>query len=31
MMDRLEDDKIYDNFFWNDFKEDPTWNGIIAG
>jgi hypothetical protein len=30
-MDRLEDDKICNNFFWNEFKEDPTWNGDDSG
>jgi hypothetical protein len=30
-MDRLEDDKICDTFFWNEFKEDPTWNGDNSG
>jgi hypothetical protein len=31
-MDRLEDDnKICDTFFWNEFKEDPAWNGDNSG
>jgi hypothetical protein len=31
-MDRLNDDKICEKtFFWNEFKEDPSWNGDDSG